>query len=184
MEGNNKRSKSDKDAAPISPERLKALGAAMDAIKKQYGDGSIMKLGDSRHQPIEAISTGAITLDLALGVGGLPRGRIIEIYGPESSGKTTLAQHVAAEVQKRGGIAAIVDAEHALDPEYARALGVNVEELLISQPDTGEQALEITEQLVRSGAVDLVIIDSVAALVPKQKSKAKWVTACRACKLA
>ncbi len=150
-----------------SVDRVKALGVAMDAIKKQYGDGSIMKLGDSRNQHVEVIPTGAITLDLALGVGGLPRGRIIEIYGPESSGKTTLAQHVAAEVQKRGGIAAIVDAEHALDPEYARALGVNVDELLISQPDTGEQALEITEQLVRSGAVDLVIIDSVAALVPK-----------------
>lgn len=155
------------DATPPSPERMKALGLAMDAIKKQYGDGSIMKLGDSKNQQIEVIPTGAITLDLALGVGGLPRGRIIEIYGPESSGKTTLAQHVAAEVQRRGGIAAIVDAEHALDPEYARALGVNVDELLISQPDTGEQALEICEQLVRSGAVDLVIIDSVAALVPK-----------------
>ncbi|MBX9667175.1 MAG: recombinase RecA [Candidatus Obscuribacterales bacterium] len=150
-----------------SADRVKALGLAMDAIKKQYGDGSIMKLGESKNQQIEVIPTGAITLDLALGVGGLPRGRIIEIYGPESSGKTTLAQHVAAEVQKRGGIAAIVDAEHALDPEYAKALGVNVDELLISQPDTGEQALEITEQLVRSGAVDLVIIDSVAALVPK-----------------
>jgi len=155
------------DAAPASADRLKALGLAMDAIKKQYGDGSIMKLGDSKNQQIEVIPTGAITLDLALGVGGLPRGRIIEIYGPESSGKTTLAQHVAAEVQRKGGIAAIVDAEHALDPEYAKALGVNVDELLISQPDTGEQALEITEQLVRSGAVDLVIIDSVAALVPK-----------------
>ncbi len=162
-------SSKDKEAPkePPSVERAKALGLAMDAIKKQYGDGSIMKLGDSRHQAIEAVSTGAITLDLALGVGGLPRGRIIEIYGPESSGKTTLAQHVAAEIQKKGGIAAIVDAEHALDPEYARALGVNVDELLISQPDTGEQALEICEQLVRSGAVDLVIIDSVAALVPK-----------------
>ncbi|MDZ4833601.1 MAG: recombinase RecA [Candidatus Melainabacteria bacterium] len=152
---------------PPSAERTKALGLAMDAIKKQYGDGSIMKLGDSRNQAVEVVSTGAITLDLALGVGGLPRGRIIEIYGPESSGKTTLAQHVAAEIQRKGGIAAIVDAEHALDPEYARALGVNVDELLISQPDTGEQALEIVEQLVRSGAVDLVIIDSVAALVPK-----------------
>jgi recombination protein RecA len=152
---------------PNSAERTKALGLAMDAIKKQYGDGSIMKLGDSRNQAVEVVSTGAITLDLALGVGGLPRGRIIEIYGPESSGKTTLAQHVAAEIQRKGGIAAIVDAEHALDPEYARALGVNVDELLISQPDTGEQALEIVEQLVRSGAVDLVIIDSVAALVPK-----------------
>lgn len=157
----------DAAAQPPAAERLKALGLAMDAIKKQYGDGSIMKLGDSKNQAIEVIPTGAITLDLALGVGGLPRGRIIEIYGPESSGKTTLAQHCAAEVQRRGGIAAIVDAEHALDPEYAKALGVNVDELLISQPDTGEQALEITEQLVRSGAVDLVIIDSVAALVPK-----------------
>jgi len=155
-----------KSHAP-SAERLKALGLALDSIKKQYGDGSIMKLGDSRNNQIEAVPTGAITLDVALGVGGLPRGRIIEIYGPESSGKTTLAQHVAAEVQKLGGIAAIVDAEHAMDPEYARALGVNVDELLISQPDTGEQALEITEQLVRSGAVDLIIVDSVAALVPK-----------------
>lgn len=155
------------DKGTPSGERLKALGLALDAIKKQYGDGSIMKLGDSKHSQIEVVPTGALSLDVALGVGGLPRGRIIEIYGPESSGKTTLAQHVAAEVQKLGGIAAIVDAEHAMDPEYARALGVNVDELLISQPDTGEQALEITEQLVRSGAVDLVIIDSVAALVPK-----------------
>jgi recombination protein RecA len=150
-----------------STERGKALGLALDSIKKQYGDGSIMRLGDSRHGSVEVVPTGALSLDVALGVGGIPRGRIIEIYGPESSGKTTLAQHIAAEVQKMGGIAAIVDAEHAMDPEYARALGVNVDELLISQPDTGEQALEITEQLVRSGAVDLVIIDSVAALVPK-----------------
>jgi len=155
--------------APPQPsaERSKALGMAMDAIKKQFGDGSIMRLGDSRHGAIESMPTGALALDIALGIGGLPRGRIIEIYGPESSGKTTLAQHVCAEVQKLGGIAAIVDAEHAMDPEYARALGVNVDELLISQPDTGEQALEITEQLVRSGAVDVVIVDSVAALVPK-----------------
>ena len=166
-ESKDKGAKAAEVAQPAAAERLKALGLAMDAIKKQYGDGSIMKLGDSKNQAIEVIPTGAITLDLALGVGGLPRGRIIEIYGPESSGKTTLAQHCAAEVQRRGGIAAIVDAEHALDPEYAKALGVNVDELLISQPDTGEQALEITEQLVRSGAVDLVIIDSVAALVPK-----------------
>ncbi|MBS1954716.1 MAG: recombinase RecA [Cyanobacteria bacterium SZAS-4] len=151
----------------ISPERNKALGLALDSIKKAYGDGSIMRLGDSRQSGIETVPTGALSLDVALGVGGVPRGRIIEIYGPESSGKTTLAQHIAAEVQKMGGIAAIVDAEHAMDPEYARALGVNVDELLISQPDTGEQALEITEQLVRSGAVDLVIVDSVAALVPK-----------------
>jgi recombination protein RecA len=151
----------------VSAERVKALGLAMDAIKKQFGEGSIMKLGDSRHGNIEVIPTGALSLDVALGIGGIPRGRIIEIYGPESSGKTTLAQHAAAEVQRKGGIAAIVDAEHAMDPEYARKLGVNVDELLISQPDTGEQALEITEQLVRSGAVDLVIVDSVAALVPK-----------------
>lgn len=160
-------SQQDKKNAPQNPERHKALGLALDSIKKQYGEGSIMRLGESRHQQIETVPTGALSLDVALGVGGLPRGRIIEIYGPESSGKTTLAQHVAAEVQKLGGIAAIVDAEHAMDPEYARTLGVNVEELLISQPDTGEQALEITEQLVRSGAVDLVIVDSVAALVPK-----------------
>ena len=144
------------DKKAPSPERVKALGMAMDAIKKQYGDGAIMKLGDSKNQRVEVIPTGALSLDVALGVGGLPRGRIVEIYGPESSGKTTLAQHVAAEVQKMGGIAAIVDAEHAMDPEYSRRLGVNVDELLISQPDTGEQALEITEQLVRSGAVDLV----------------------------
>ncbi len=164
----NQDANADKAVQPqASPERLKALGMALDSIKKQYGDGSIMKLGDARQHQIEAVSTGALSLDVALGVGGLPRGRVIEIYGPESSGKTTLAQHVAAQVQKLGGIAAIVDAEHAMDPEYARALGVNVDELLISQPDTGEQALEITEQLVRSGAVDLVIIDSVAALVPK-----------------
>ena len=154
-------------AQAATAERGKALGIALDSIKKAYGDGSIMRLGDSRHGQVEVVPTGALSLDVALGLGGLPRGRIIEIYGPESSGKTTLAQHVAAEVQKMGGIAAIVDAEHAMDPEYAKALGVNVDELLISQPDTGEQALEITEQLVRSGAVDLVIIDSVAALVPK-----------------
>ncbi len=150
-----------------SPERNKALGLALDAIRKSYGDGSIMRLGESKNQTVDVIPTGALSLDVALGVGGIPRGRIIEIYGPESSGKTTLAQHIAAEVQKLGGIAAIVDAEHAMDPEYARKLGVNVDELLISQPDTGEQGLEITEQLVRSGAVDLVIVDSVAALVPK-----------------
>jgi recombination protein RecA len=157
----------DMDDKSKNVERTKALGLALDSIKKQYGDGSIMRLGDSRHGQCEVVPTGALSLDVALGIGGLPRGRIVEIYGPESSGKTTLAQHVAAEVQKLGGIAAIVDAEHAMDPEYARALGVNVDELLISQPDTGEQALEITEQLVRSGAVDLVIVDSVAALVPK-----------------
>src|SRR5438067_11702429 len=125
---------------------------AIGQIEKQFGKGAVMRMGENLNMQIEAIPTGALSLDIALGIGGLPRGRIVEIYGPESSGKTTLAQHVAAEVQKRGGIAAIVDAEHAMDPEYAKALGVNVDELLISQPDTGEQALEITEQLVRSGA--------------------------------
>jgi recombination protein RecA len=165
--GNNYGEMNNEEKGRAPSERNKALGLALDSIKKAYGEGSIMRLGDSRHGQIEVVPTGALSLDVALGVGGLPRGRIIEIYGPESSGKTTLAQHIAAEVQKLGGIAAIVDAEHAMDPEYSRALGVNVDELLISQPDTGEQALEITEQLVRSGAVDLVIVDSVAALVPK-----------------
>lgn len=145
----------------------KALKMALDKIEKDFGKGSIMKLGDRPSVQVDCIPTGSLALDLALGVGGVPRGRIIEIYGPESSGKTTLAQHIAAEAQKRGGIAAFIDAEHALDPEYARNLGVNVEELLISQPDTGEQALEIAEELVRSGAIDVIVIDSVAALVPK-----------------
>lgn len=148
-------------------ERNKALKLAIEKIEKDFGKGSIMRLGDKATVNVDAIPTGALALDVALGVGGIPRGRIIEIYGPESSGKTTLAQHVVAECQKRGGIAAFVDAEHALDPEYARNLGVNVDELLISQPDTGEQALDITEELVRSGAVDIVVVDSVAALVPK-----------------
>ena len=141
--------------------------AQIDKIEKDFGKGAIMKLGDKPAVSVETIPTGALALDVALGVGGIPRGRIIEIYGPESSGKTTLAQHIVAECQKRGGIAAFVDAEHALDPEYARNLGVNVDELLISQPDTGEQALDITEELVRSGAVDVIVVDSVAALVPK-----------------
>ena len=145
----------------------KALKMALDKIEKDYGKGSIMKLGDRPSVQVDCIPTGALALDIALGVGGVPRGRIIEIYGPESSGKTTLAQHIVAEAQKRGGIAAFIDAEHALDPEYARNLGVNVDELLISQPDTGEQALEIAEELVRSGAIDVIVIDSVAALVPK-----------------
>ena len=130
-----------------------------------------MKLGDKTTVNVDAIPTGALSLDVALGIGGIPRGRIIEIYGPESSGKTTLAQHIVAECQKKGGIAAFVDAEHALDPEYARALGVQVDDLLISQPDTGEQALDITEELVRSGAVDIVVVDSVAALVPKAENR-------------
>lgn len=150
-------------------ERSKALKLAIEKIEKDFGKGSIMKLGDKVSVNVEAIPTGSLALDVALGIGGVPRGRIIEIYGPESSGKTTLAQHIVAECQKRGGIAAFVDAEHALDPEYARNLGVQVDDLLISQPDTGEQALDITEELVRSGAVDVVVVDSVAALVPKQE---------------
>lgn len=148
-------------------ERSKALKLAIEKIEKDFGKGSIMKLGDKATVNVDAIPTGALSLDVALGIGGVPRGRIVEIYGPESSGKTTLAQHIVAECQKRGGIAAFVDAEHALDPEYARNLGVQVDDLLISQPDTGEQALDITEELVRSGAVDVVVVDSVAALVPK-----------------
>ena len=151
----------------VSDERQKALKLAIDKIEKDFGKGAIMKLGDKPSVSVETIPTGALALDVALGVGGIPRGRIIEVYGPESSGKTTLAQHIVAECQKKGGIAAFVDAEHALDPEYARNLGVNIDELLISQPDTGEQALDITEELVRSGAVDIIVVDSVAALVPK-----------------
>ena len=156
-------------AETVSPseERNKALKLAIDKIEKDFGKGAIMKLGDKPAVSVETIPTGALALDVALGVGGVPRGRIIEVYGPESSGKTTLAQHIVAECQKKGGIAAFVDAEHALDPEYARNLGVNIDELLISQPDTGEQALDITEELVRSGAVDIIVVDSVAALVPK-----------------
>jgi len=148
-------------------EKLKALNLALSQIEKDFGKEAIMRLGDTANENVEAIPTGALPLDIAIGIGGIPRGRIIEIYGPESSGKTTLAQHIVAECQKRGGIAAFVDAEHALDPEYARNLGVQVDELLISQPDTGEQAMDITEELVRSGAVDVIVVDSVAALVPK-----------------
>lgn len=148
-------------------ERLRAVGAAIAQIKERFGEGSIMKLGEARKTDVDVIPTGCLSLDLALGIGGVPRGRVIEIYGPESSGKTTLAQHIVAEVQKLGGTAAFVDAEHALDPEYAAKIGVNTKELLISQPDTGEQALEIVETLVRSSAVDVIVIDSVAALVPK-----------------
>ena len=153
----------------VSEERQKALKLAIDKIEKDFGKGSIMRLGDKPAVAVETTPTGALSLDVALGIGGVPRGRIIEVYGPEASGKTTLAQHIVAECQKKGGIAAFVDAEHALDPEYARNLGVNVDELLISQPDTGEQALEITEELVRSAAVDIVVVDSVAALVPKDE---------------
>lgn len=147
--------------------KLKALESAIAQIEKAYGQGSIMKLGDTSHLQVEAIPTGSLSLDLALGVGGIPKGRVIEIYGPESSGKTTVALHMVAEVQKRGGIAGFIDAEHALDPVYAKHIGVDIDELYISQPDCGEQAMEITETMVRSGAVDIVIVDSVAALVPK-----------------
>lgn len=146
--------------------KAKALGLAMDAIEKQYGKGSIMKLGESTHAHVETVSTGALSLDIALG-GGIPRGRIVEVYGPESSGKTTLTLHAIAEVQRQGGTAAFIDAEHALDPSYAKRIGVDIENLLLSQPDNGEQALEITETLVRSNAVDLIVVDSVAALVPR-----------------
>jgi recombination protein RecA len=149
-------------------EKLKALDAALAQIEKQYGKGSVMKLGDNaKYMNIEAVPTGSLSLDIALGIGGMPRGRIIEVYGPESSGKTTVALHVVAEVQKRGGIAGFIDAEHALDPVYAKNIGVDIDNLYISQPDSGEQALEITETMVRSGAIDVLIIDSVAALVPK-----------------
>ncbi len=148
-----------------------ALEAALQQIEKNFGKGSIMKLGSGAAQGIEVISTGCLPLDIALGVGGIPRGRIIEIYGPESSGKTTVALHIAAQAQKMGGVAAFIDAEHALDPVYAHNLGINLDELLVSQPDTGEQALEIAEALVRSGAVDVVVVDSVAALVPRAELK-------------
>jgi len=151
----------------ISEERKKALEIAMAQIEKNFGKGSIMKLGEVGHVSVDSIPSGALSLDIALGIGGFPRGRIVEIYGPESSGKTTVALHAIAEAQKQGGIAAFIDAEHALDPVYARNLGVDIDNLIVSQPDTGEQALEIAEQLIRSGAVDIITIDSVAALVPK-----------------
>ena len=150
-----------------SQEKLKALQLTLDKLEKSYGKGAVMKLGDSAVEPIDSISTGSIGLDIALGIGGVPKGRVIEIYGPESSGKTTLATHIIAEAQKKGGIAAIVDAEHAFDKYYARKLGVDIDNLLIAQPDNGEQALEIADNLIRSGAIDVIVIDSVAALVPK-----------------
>ena len=148
-------------------EHDKALGVTLSQIEKKFGKGSIMRMGETAHMAIEAIPTGALSLDLALGIGGLPRGRIVEIYGPESSGKSTLAMHVVAEAQRNGGICAYIDAEHAMDPIYAKAIGVNVDDLLISQPDTGEQALEISDMLIRSGALDVLVIDSVAALTPR-----------------
>ena len=154
----------------INEEKQKALEAALGQIEKQYGKGSVMKLGESgASMQVEAVPTGSLSLDIALGVGGVPKGRIIEIYGPESSGKTTVALHMVAEVQKRGGIAGFIDAEHALDPVYAKNIGVDIDELYISQPDSGDQALEITETMVRSGAIDIIVVDSVAALVPKQE---------------
>ena len=150
-----------------TPDREKALELALAQIEKNHGKGSVMRLGDQTRVPISAISTGSIALDVALGVGGIPRGRVVEIYGPESSGKTTVALHAVANAQAAGGVAAFVDAEHALDPEYAKTLGVNTDDLLVSQPDTGEQALEIADMLIRSGALDVIVIDSVAALVPR-----------------
>ncbi len=148
-------------------ERDKALEMALSQIEKQFGKGAIMRMGENTHMQVVAISTGALSLDLALGIGGLPRGRIVELFGPESSGKSTLAMHVVAEAQRNGGICAYIDAEHAMDPSYAKAIGVNIDDLLISQPDTGEQALEITDMLIRSGALDVIVIDSVAALTPR-----------------
>ena len=148
-------------------EKFKGAESAIEQIKQKYGENAIMKFGEAKAMEVDAVSTGSVSLDIALGVGGVPRGRITEIFGPEASGKTTLAQHIIAEVQKLGGIAAFIDAEHALDPDYARKIGVDVNNLLISQPDTGEQALEILETLVRSNSVDVVVVDSVAALVPK-----------------
>ncbi len=152
---------------PSAADRDKALDAALSQIDRQFGKGAIMRLGSEERAPIESVSTGSIALDAALGIGGLPRGRIVEIYGPESSGKTTVALHAIANAQKNGGVAAFIDAEHALDPNYAQALGVNIDDLLVSQPDTGEQALEIADMLIRSGSVDVVVIDSVAALTPR-----------------
>ncbi|MCZ3385750.1 MAG: DNA recombination/repair protein RecA, partial [Actinomycetia bacterium] len=148
-------------------DRDKALDSALAQIERQFGKGSVMRLGDETRAPVEVIPSGAISLDIALGIGGLPRGRVVEIYGPESSGKTTVALHAVANAQALGGIAAFIDAEHALDPEYAKRLGVDTDALLVSQPDTGEQALEITDMLIRSGAIDIIVIDSVAALVPR-----------------
>lgn len=162
-----KESEEVKQSAGISPEKLKALQATLDKIEKDYGKGTVMKMGEQPKWEVSTIPSGSITLDYALGIGGYPRGRVVEIYGPESSGKTTLAIHAIAEAQKKGGVAAIIDAEHAFDRTYAKKLGVDVDTLLISQPDNGEQALEITDALIRSGAIDVIVIDSVAALTPK-----------------
>ncbi len=164
-----KAAKKEEEQTNENNERTKAAEAAISQIKERFGEGSIMKLGEAKKMNVEAVPTGCLSLDLALGVGGVPRGRIIEIFGPESSGKTTLAQHVVAEVQKIGGSAAFIDAEHALDPDYAKKIGIKIDDLFISQPDTGEQALEILETLVRSNAVDVIVVDSVAALTPKKE---------------
>ena len=169
---------SEKDAKA----RDQALQAAVDHIEKEFGAGALMRLDGDSAVNVEAISTGALPLDIALGVGGVPRGRIVEIFGPESSGKTTLVYHIIAEAQARGGVCAFVDTEHALDPTYARRIGINTEELLISQPDYGEQALEIVDVLVRSGAVDVVAVDSVAALTPGSSSRARWASRPSACR--
>ena len=159
----------------MDEQRKQALAAALGQIERQFGKGTVMRMGDSAAaRNIDVISTGSLTVDIALGIGGLPKGRVIEIYGPESSGKTTMTLHAIAECQKAGGTAAFIDAEHALDPGYAQKLGVNIDDLLVSQPDTGEQALEVTDMLVRSGGVDLVVVDSVAALTPKAKLKEIW----------
>ena len=163
-------------------EKEKALQTALAQIEKQFGKGAVMKLGQNSSLNVEAIPTGSLSLDIALGIGGVPRGRIIEIYGPESSGKTTVALHIVAEAQKMGGEAVFIDVEHALDPVYAQALGVDIDSLLVSQPDTGEQALEICEALVRSGAIDVVVVDSVAAMTTKAESKARWVIPLLACR--
>ena len=163
-------------------DKEKSLEMAMSQIERQFGKGAIMKLSDGTVRNVSAIPTGALSLDLALGIGGLPRGRIVEIFGPESSGKTSLALHVVAEAQRNGGVAAFIDAEHALDPVYAKALGVDVDELLISQPDTGEQALEIADMLIRSGALDVVVIDSVARSSPAPSWRATWVTPTSGCR--
>ena len=165
------------DMSTTNNEKLKALKLTMDKLEKDYGKGSVMLLGDKTESQQEVISTGSIGLDVALGIGGLPRGRVIEIYGPESSGKTTIATHVIAEAQKKGGMCAFIDAEHAFDSSYAKKLGVDVDNLLISQPVYGEQALEIADRLILSGAFDVVVIDSVAALVPKVNSREKWAIA-------
>ena len=169
-------------SSSVNGDRNKALELALSQIDKQFGKGSVMRLGDDSRPPVQVIPTGSLALDVALGIGGLPRGRVIEIYGPESSGKTTVALHAVASAQKAGGNAAFIDAEHALDPVYARALGVDTDNLLVSQPDTGEQALEIADMLIRSGGIDIIVIDSVAALVPKAEIEGEMGTLMSACR--